>query len=70
MQTSYAVLIAAVIIGGALLYTQRYQVWHDSTAFYVIHDTWTGKFVACGVKALQGDEVRLSCRSISRPRDQ
>ena len=70
MQTSYAVLIAAVIIGGVLLFTQRYQVWHDSTAFYVIHDAWTGKIVACRIQALQGDEVRLACKSISRPREQ
>ena len=68
MQTSYAVLIAAVIIGGVLLYTQRFQVWHDSPTFYVIHDAWTGKFVACRIQALQDANVKISCRSTDRPR--
>ncbi len=67
MQVSYAVLAAAVIIGGVLLYTQRYQVWHDSAAFYVVHDGWTGKFIACRVQELRsgGSSVSLRCQNTS-----
>ncbi len=55
-----AIVIAAGMIGAVILYTERYQVWHDAATFYVMHDTWSGELTTCRVRKLDAPEAILS----------
>ncbi|TFG47961.1 MAG: hypothetical protein E4H38_07260 [Gemmatimonadales bacterium] len=47
--TSLAIIVAAVLISGAVLYSDRYQVLQPGDGVYVVHDTWSGALTGCSL---------------------
>lgn len=62
---SLAIVIAGVLISGAILHSDRYQVLNDTAAFYLIHDTWGGDLTGCTLAGVAPD-VQVSCAPVTR----
>ncbi len=59
-----AIVIAGVLIGGALLSGERYQVWQDNEGLYLVHDTWTGGLTGCVVEGT-APEINATCSPVT-----
>jgi hypothetical protein len=46
---SLAIVVTGGLIAGAILYTERFQILSDATAYYLVHDTWTGDLAGCSL---------------------
>ena len=60
-----AILIAGGMIGGAILYIERFQVWQSQPGLYLIHDTWTGDMTSCLLQGMP-PETSIACAPVER----
>lgn len=61
--TPLAIIVAAVLIGGALLYSDRYQVLQPGDGVYVVHDTWSGALIGCSLTGTP-PALKVACSPI------
>jgi len=62
--TPLSILVAGLLIAGALLAQERYRVWEVGQGAYLVHDGWSGALTSCSLNGTP-PEVAVACREVS-----